>query len=116
MARITDDNNFINATSINNHGTIVGYAFKTYQRIFYIGKKKKKNIILCRELVPVIWIDPSNIKEIKLFLDKDDEFSYLGSLNGRPHWLTIDDDNFIHFWFDANLEQYAGSIHINELD
>lgn len=104
------------AISINNEGIVVGYDYKTYKRTFYLGKSKKKKELLCREIVPVLWLNPNTIKEIELYLDPKDKYSYLGNEKGRPYWLTIDNKNNISFWSDDKQLQLAGSIHISELD
>jgi len=104
--------NYISPTHINNNGLIVGYGSKFYERVVYLGNKKIEKSFLCIESVSAVWINQEDFKLIELFEGKDN-YSNCSSLGSS---LTIDDENFIHFWFDQEGSDYSGSIHLNEIE
>lgn len=114
-----NNNSFTSFTypvSINNYGIIVGYGLKNHERTLYLGDKKIEKKLMCHDSIPVVWPNISTIKEICLFDDKNDNLSYLGVKNGRPYHITIDDDNFIYFWFDSSMSERCGCIHLSEIE
>lgn len=98
--------------SINNNGLIVGHGYKSCEGVFYLGNKKIEKSFLCIKFVNAVWINQEDVKLIELFEGKDNYSSFLG----RGTQLTIDDENFIHFWFDQEGFDYSGSIHLNEIE